>query len=302
METLEIAMPPKPLSVETIRAKAEKPVNNLSMLPKLFGRFAVALSKEILHIASASPSFVVEGFCRTEAQLVQEVEENSTLSEVLICGPLRQSLRVTIDRPAIYGLCDLIFGGVGNEPAYAEARPFSRIERSIMQLFFKTVGRALPAAFPSVAMREFFIAPPVDPNEDSIYPPLKPFVAVKILCNIHVYSGELLIELPEELALLFQPPEEKRNKENVPLVSEWGTQISGRVENIDVELVAVLAEFQMSLEDISNLHAGQMIKLENDISTPLTVCSDGIDLFTAKLGQSEKKFCLSIETALPMGQ
>ncbi len=69
-----------------------------------------------------------------------------------------------------------------------------------------------------------------------------------------------------------------------------------------MELVAVLAEIQMSLEGIANLHAGQMIKLESDISSPLTVCSDGIELFTAKLGQSEKKFCLSIETALPMGQ
>ena len=302
METSEAPMPPRPLSVETILSKSEKSTDNLLMLPKLFGRFAAALSKEILHIASVSPGFVVEGFCRTEAQMVQEVEENATISEVLICGPLRRGLRVTIDRPVVYGLCDLIFGGVGNEPPYVEVRPFSKIERSVMQLFFKTIGRALPAAFPSVATREFFIAPPMDPNEDELYPPVKPFVAVKILCNIHVYSGEMLIELPEELAMLFQPPDERQQKEKVPLASEWGSQISGRIENIDVELVAVLAEFQMSLEGIAKLHAGQMIKLENGISSPLALCSDGIELFTAKLGQSERKFCLSIETALPMGQ
>lgn len=302
MQTSEVAMPAKPLSAETIRAKAEKPTNNLSMLPKLFGRFAVALSKEILHIASASPSFVFEGFCRTEAQLVQEVEENSTLSEVLICGVMRQSVRVTIDRPVIYGLCDLIFGGVGNEPAYAEARPFSKIERSIMQLFFKAVGRALPSAFPSVAMREFFIAPPEDPNEDSRYPPIKPFVSVKILCNIHGYSGEMQIELPEELALLFRPADAKQNEITARPASAWEAEISGRVESIEVELVAVLAEFQMSLEGVTNLYAGQVIRLESDISRPLAVCSDGIELFTARLGQASKKFCLSIETLTAMEQ
>lgn len=302
MEASEIAMRAKPLSLDAIRSKADKPTNNLSMLPKLFGRFALALSKEIQNIASASPSFTFEGFCRTEAQLVQEIEENATLSELLICGEMRQSVRVSIDRPAIYGLCDLIFGGVGNEPAHSEARPFSKIERAIMQLFFKTVGRALPSAFPSMAMKEFFVAPPQDPNEDPRYPPIKPFVSVKILCNIHGYSGELLIEMPEQLALLFRPADERQLAVNAPQVSEWGTQISGRVESIEVELVAVLAEFQMSLDGITNLHTGQVIRLENDISSPLAVCSDGIELFTARLGQAARKFCLSIETSVAMAQ
>ena len=85
-------------------------------------------------------------------------------------------------------------------------------------------------------------------------------------------------------------------------VSEWGTQISGRVETIEVELVAVLAEFQMSLDSVTSLHAGQVIKLENDIASPLVVCSDGIELFTARLGQTARKFCLSIESPITMTQ
>lgn len=302
MEASQISAAAKPLSLDAIRAKAEKPTNNLSMLPRLFGRFAVTLSKEFLNIAAASPSFTFEGFCRTEAQLVQESEENSTLSELLVCGEIKQSVRVTIDRQVIFGLCDLIFGGVGNEPAYAEARPFSKIECAVMQLFFRTAGRALPSAFPSIATKEFFIAPPQDPNEDPKYPPIRPFVSVKILCNIHGYSGEMLVELPEELALLFRPADQREHAVKAPQVSEWGTQISERVDSIEVELVAVLAEFQMTLDGVTNLHAGQVIKLENDISSPLAVCSAGIELFTARLGQAARKFCLSIEASVPMTQ
>ncbi len=295
-------MPAKPLSLEALRAKADRPTNNLALLPKSFGRFGLALSKDFLTIAPTSPSFTFEGFCRTGAQLVQEVEENWCLSETLICGELKQGVRVSIDRPFIYGLCDVVFGSVGNEPAYGEARPFSKIERAIVQLFFKTVGRAMPSAFPNAALKEFFVAPPEDPNEDPQYPPVKPFVSVKILCNIHGYSGELLIEIPEELALQFQPVDDKRHAPAAPKVSEWGVQISGRVETIEVELVAVLAEFQMSLDSVTGLHAGQMIKLENDIASPIVVCSDGIELFTARLGQTARKFCLSIETPITMAQ
>ncbi|MEQ1521125.1 MAG: FliM/FliN family flagellar motor switch protein [Aestuariivirga sp.] len=295
-------MPAKPLSLEAIRAKADKPTNNLALLPKSFGRFALALSKGFLSIASTSPSFTFEGFCRTGAQLVQEPEENWCLSELLICGELKQGVRVSIDRPVIYGLCDVVFGGVGNEQAYSEARPFSKIERAIVQLFFKTIGRAMPSAFPNTALREFFVTPPQDPHEDPQYPPFKPFVSVKILCNIHGYSGELLIELPEELALQFQPVDDKQHSPNAPPVFEWGAQISGRVETIEVELVAVLAEFQMNLDSVTSLQAGQVIKLDNDIASPLVVCSDGIELFTARLGQTARKFCLSIEAPIAMTQ
>jgi flagellar motor switch protein FliM len=302
MDRLETSMAAKPLSLEALRAKADRPTNNLALLPKSFGRFALALSKDFLSMAAASPSFTFEGFCRTEAQLVQEVEENWSLSETLICGEFKQGIRVSIDRAVIYGLCDVVFGSVGNEPAYAEARPFSKIERAITQLFFKTVGRVMPSAFQNIALKEFFVAPPEDPNEDPQYPPVKPFVSVKILCNVHGYSGELLIEIPEELALQFQLGEDKQRAPAAPKVSEWGMQISGRVETIEVELVAVLAEFQMSLDSVTSLHAGQVIKLENDIASPLTVSSDGIELFTARLGQTARKFCLSIETPIAMAQ
>ena len=223
-------MPAKPLSLEAIRAKADKPTNNLALLPKSFGRFALALSKDFLSIASTSPSFTFEGFCRTEAQLVQEPEENWSLSELLICGELKQGVRVSIDRPVIYGLCDVVFGSVGNEPAYAEARPFSKIERAIMQLFFKTIGRAMPAAFRNATLREFFVPPPQDPHEDPKYPPFKPFVSVKILCNIHGYSGELLIEMPEELALQFQPVEDKRRALMRLRISNGGRRFQGALK------------------------------------------------------------------------
>jgi flagellar motor switch protein FliM len=289
----------KPLSIDAIRSKADGPTNNLAMIPKSFGRFAATLYKDFLEMASTSPSFTFEGFCRTEAQIVQEDDESAFISELLICGDLRQSVRIKVDRSAIFGLCNVIFGGVGNEPAYSETRPFSKIECAIARLFFEAIGRSLPSAFSNIALKEFFPAPWQDPNEDPIYPPFKSFVVVKILCNVHGYSGELLIEMPEELALFFRPVgDEKKNVTKPQLVSEWGAQISGRVENIEVELVALLSEFKMSLEGVTSLRIGQVVNLENEIASPLFVCSEGIKLFTAKLGQTAKKFCLSIETPI----
>jgi flagellar motor switch protein FliM len=302
MDAPGISPSAKPLSLDAIRSKADAPTNNLVLLPKAFGRFSVVLAKNTSDIAATAPNFAFEGFCRTEAQPVQEADEGSCLTELLICGDVGQSVRVSVDRATIFGLCDAVFGGVGNEPAYSEARPFSRTERAIVQLFFKIFGRSLPSAFSSIALKEFIVAPPQDPNEDPVNPPFKSFVSVKILCNIFDYSGELTIELPEELALFFRPADDKRRGPKTPKISEWGAQISGRVEGIEMELVAVLAEFQMSLDRIADLHPGQVIELGNSNASPLTVCSEGIGLFTAKLGQTSGKFCLSIETLVSAPQ
>ena len=300
MNSAETSIATKSLSIDAIRSKVSSPGNNLAMLPKGFGRFTQMLSKEILRITSTAPNFSFAGFCRTDALAAKDVEENSCLSELLICGDLRQSMRITVERPIVFGICDLVFGGVGNEPAFVETRPFSKIERAVMQLFFKVIGRSLPAAFTNIALKEFFLAPPQDPNEDPLYPPFKPFVSVKILCNMHGYSGELLIEMPEELTTLFRPLDEENRTQSVPAVSEWGAQISTRVENIEVELTVVLAELQMSLDNITSFHAGQLIRLESDIGSPVTVCSEGVKLFNAKLGQAAKKFCLSFEAPIAL--
>jgi flagellar motor switch protein FliM len=285
----------KPLSIDAIRSKSDSSDNNLALVPNAFARFAQSLSNETLHISSISPSFSFEGFCRSEARLTGEAEENSCISEILVCGELQQSVRVTIDRAIVFGICDVVFGGTGNEPAFAETRPFSKIERAMAQLFFRIIGRSLPSAFTGRSYKEFFSAPAQDPNEESLYPAFKPLIYVRILCNVHGYSGELIIELPEELATQFRPADAGRAAAKSIPVSKWESQVAGRIESMEMELTAVLAEFQMSLQGIGGLRLGQLIKLESDIASPLALCSEGVALFSARLGQTAKKYCLSIE-------
>jgi flagellar motor switch protein FliM len=298
MVTLGTSVSIKPLSMEAIRAGTDTSDGDLTLLPKAFGRFSQALSREILSTVSTAPSFSYEGFYRSETRSDREIEENSCLSELLVCAELQQNMRITIDRAVVFGICNVVFGDVGNEPAYNEARPFSKIECAVMQLFFKSAARALPSAFTGLALKEFCVAPRQDPDDENAPPPFKSFVTVKMICNIFGYSGELLVEIPEKLASFFKPVKIEKHVSKPARVSEWGQQISGRVDGMEMELKAVLSEFKMSIEDITGLHAGQMIKLENIISSPVVLCSEGVELFTARLGQTARKFCLSIEASI----
>jgi flagellar motor switch protein FliM len=275
-----------PLSIGAIRSRLDTEPDSLVMIPKSFGRFTQALCKEFMRFAATSPNFSYDGYVRSAAQIAKDFEDNSTLTEFLICAD-RQYV--------IFGVCDAVFGGVGNEEAYAEPRPFSKIEQSFMKIFFAAVGCALPSAFAGMDVTQFIVESLQDPNEDSLYPPFSPFVAVRILCNIHGYSGEVTIEMPQELAALFKSVDSEKDTARAPSVSEWAPQMSERVEGIEVELTAVLAEFLMNLDGITSLQKGQVIKLQNTVASPLALHSQGVNLFTAKLGQTASRFCLSIE-------
>jgi flagellar motor switch protein FliM len=248
-----------------------------------------------MRFAATSPNFSYDSYVRSAAQIAKDFEDNSTLTEFLICADRQYRLRVTADRSVIFGVCDAVFGGVGNEEAYAEPRPFSKIEQSFMKIFFAAVGRALPSAFAGMDVAQFIVEPLQDPNDEPLYPPFSPFVAVRILCNIHGYSGEVTIEMPQELAALFKSVDSEKDTARAPSVSEWAPQMSERVEGIEVELTAVLAEFLMNLDGITSLQKGQVIKLQNTVASPLALHSQGVNLFTAKLGQTASRFCLSIE-------
>jgi flagellar motor switch protein FliM len=279
-----------PLSVTAIRSISEGSADSLAMIPKSFGRFALALSKSVLDFAPVAPSFSYENHSQNQTV---EFDETAQLSELLICSEVRHAVRVTADRSAIFGICDAVFGGVGNEPAFVESRPFSQIERATIRLLFCAVGRALPLAF--AAFSEFSVAPKQDPNDDPLFPPFKPFVSITILCNIHGYSGEISIELPQELAVFFKPVASQKQEAGAAPLSEWAPQISARMEGIEVELTALLAEFSMNLDGVTCLQKGQVVKLHNTVASPLTLHVEGVTLFTAKLGQTANKFCLSIE-------
>ena len=285
-----------PLSIGAIQSRLDTTPDSLALIPKSFGRFTQALSKELIGFAATAPNFSYDGYVRSEAQITKEPEDNAEVSELLVCADLQHRLRVTADRSVIFGICDVVFGGVGNETAYVEQRPFSKIEHSLIKIFFAALGRALPSAFARMDMAQFYVEPTQDPNEEPLYPPFSAFVAVRILCNIHGYSGEVTIEMSQELAAFFKPVAPEKQRASATPTSEWAPQMSERVDGVEVELTAVLAEFQMNLDGITSLQKGQMIKLQNTVASPLALHSEGVNLFTAKLGQTASRFCVSIET------
>jgi flagellar motor switch protein FliM len=268
----------KPLSIGAIRAAAARTTDSLALLPQGFERFAKHLGKSCGSLMSAPPHISYESFAPVQGATA--FADTDGISFMLDGSVPPSSMRVTMDRPLVFGLCDLLLGGVGNEAPFAEDRPISKIEHSLARLLASEVGAALPEAFPPGAAGAMM--PRTRPADEM--PPFKAAARISFLCTLQGYSGEMLLDLPDELLKLFTL------KSAVPH-AEAGKPA---VDTIAIDLTAVLADMPMSVDEVGKLARGQLIRLNATAQTPVKVQGGEIELFRARLGQHARKYCLAV--------
>jgi flagellar motor switch protein FliM len=268
----------KPLTIQAIRAASVNASDVLAPLPPGFTALAKELGKGFNRLAASAPVFSFES-CGKLAE--QALAGDDAHAAMMLAADNRFALRIVMDRGFVFGLCDLVFGGVGNEPHFAEDRPLSNIERAMADMFAGLVAETLPQAFEGVEMPNFAIL--AAESEDA--PEYRPEATVTILAAIHGATGEIKFELPRAFIAMLGPQAAQ------PIAA---VVVQPRIDNVAVELTALLAEMPMSLGDVTRLARGQLIRLNATTATPVTVMSEGVELFRAKLGQSARRYCLGV--------
>jgi flagellar motor switch protein FliM len=264
----------KPLTAQAFRAAGEKSRDGLAQLPQGFGRFAKELGKSVAKLTASPPDFAYESF----ATIAGAAGPDHAVFLLQSAEPQRM-VRVVLDRALVFGLCDLMLGGVGNEPPFTEERPLSRLELALAELFAIGVGETLPYAFPEGAIEPLTLRR--DAEEE---PDFEAALSITMLGTIHGYSGEMRLDLNQTLADLLKAQ---------GAASEIGAA-KPSMDIINVELTAILAGLPMSLDEIGRFARGQLIRLGTHASTPVSVTSGGVELFKARLGQGERRFCLGV--------
>jgi flagellar motor switch protein FliM len=265
-----------PLTAQAFQPAGGKNRNGLAHLPQGCALFARQLGKGLAKFAGAPPIFSYESFAPVAGPAAIGEDQAAFM---LDGADASRTARVVMDRALVFGLCDLLLGGVGNEPAYAEERPLSKIELALAALIAAEVGEALPHAFPGAALEPLSLR---TQTEDK--PTFEAALGIRFLGAMQSSSGEMHLELSPALAGLMKPV---ASAPDLP-------QARPRAETIGIDLTAILGGVTMNLEELGRLAPGQLIRLGVTAATPVSVTSGGIELFKAKLGQGERKFCLGL--------
>jgi flagellar motor switch protein FliM len=209
---------------------------------------------------------------------------------------------MVVDSAMIYSIVDVLLGGRrGTAPMRIEGRPYTTIERTLVERLIKVVLNDLSAAFDPLCPVNFrFERLEVNPRFATISRLSNAAILARLRIDMEDRGGRLELLLPyatlepvREL-LLQQFMGEKFGRDSI-----WETHLAEELWNTEVDLEVVLDEQVMSLGDVSNLRPGSQIVLGCRADAPVQLRCGNVPMFEARVGRRKNKVAVRIERAMP---
>ena len=199
---------------------------------------------------------------------------------------------IVVDSAMIYSVVDVLLGGRrGTSAMRVEGRPYTTIERTLVERLLKVVLADMTAAFNPVADIHFeFDRLEVNPRFAMISRLSNACVLTRLRVDMEDRGGKIELLLPyatlepvREL-LLQQFMGEKFGRDSI-----WETHLAEELRHTNVALEVVLDQQTMPLSSIIDLKPGDMLYLNSKPSAPVRLQCGQVRLFTAELGRVEAK-------------
>ena len=203
-----------------------------------------------------------------------------------------------VDSALIYSVVDVLLGGRrGTAAMRIEGRPYTTIERTLVERLVSVVLDDLTAAFEPLCPVHFrFERLEVNPRFAVISRPSNACVLVRLRVDMEDRGGKLEILLPyatlepvREL-LLQQFMGEKFGRDSI-----WETHLAEELRHTDIGLDVVLDEQMMPLSSVLNLKVGDQIALGVPPGAPVQLRCGDVPLFEGEMGRKGQQLAVKID-------
>lgn len=212
--------------------------------------------------------------------------------------PLKGTALITMEARLVFILVDNFFGGDGRYHAKIEGREFTPTERRIIQMLLKIVFEDYKEAWSPVMDVSFeYLDSEVNPSMANIVSPTEVVVISSFHIELDGGGGDFHIALPYSM---LEPIRElldagvQSDKEDTDM--RWSKALRDEIMDVSVELSTKFLEVDISLEQVMNLKAGDIIPIE--MPETLTVMIEDLPTYRAKLGRSRENIALKIESKI----
>jgi flagellar motor switch protein FliM len=194
----------------------------------------------------------------------------------------------TIDSALIYSIVDVLLGGRrGTAAMRIEGRPYTTIERNLVERMVAVVLADLSAAFDPLSPVNFrFERLETNPRFATIARPANAAVLARMRVDMEDRGGRLELLLPyatlepvrELLLQMFMG--EKFGRDSI-----WEAHLAGELWNTNVPLQAVLDTFEYSLRDVINWQVGTRIPLNATPQSDIALLCGDVPMFSGRMGR-----------------
>ncbi len=209
---------------------------------------------------------------------------------------------LTVDSSLIYSIVDVLLGGRrGTAPIRIEGRPYTTIERSLVERMVHVILNDLSAAFDPLSPVTFrFDRLETNPRFATIARPANAVILARLRVDMEDRGGKLELCLPyatlepvrELLLQMFLG--EKFGRDSI-----WENHLANQLWQTHVDIEAVLGEIRMSLYEALNLKVGSRIMLNATPHSTVTLRCGDSSLFIGAMGRKDGNIAIRVEDKAP---
>jgi flagellar motor switch protein FliM len=210
-------------------------------------------------------------------------------------SPLRGTALFVFDPKLVFIIVDNFFGGDGRFHAKIEGREFTPTEQRVISMILQQSFNDMREAWSPVLPVEFqFINSEVNPHFANIVSPSEVVVVSTFHVELEGGGGDLHITMPYSMLepirdLLDAGVQSDRSERD----ERWTLALREEIKEAHVEVDASLTKLQLSLREIMQMKAGDIIPLE--LPDLITVCAEEVPVFKGIYGASRGNVAVKIQ-------
>jgi flagellar motor switch protein FliM len=207
----------------------------------------------------------------------------------------------TVDSNLIYSIVDVLLGGRrGSAAMRIEGRPYTTIERTLVQRMTEVILQDMCQAFEPLAPVNFVLDRlETNPRFAAIARPANAAILVKLRIDMEDRGGRIELLLPYATLepirklLLQQFMGEKFGRDSI-----WESHLATELWSTRVEIDAILDEQVLSLNKVMNLQVGETIMLNATPDSKIELRCGGVPLLKGRMGRVGSAVSVRVDEAV----
>ncbi len=204
----------------------------------------------------------------------------------------------TVDSNLIYSIVDVLLGGRrGTAAMRIEGRPYTTIERNLVQRMIEVVLEDLQQAFEPLSKIDFKLDRlETNPRFAAIARPANAAILVKLRIDMEDRGGRIELLLPYATLepirklLLQMFMGEKFGRDTI-----WESHLATELWNTEMPVSAVLDELAMPLNQVMNLEVGQTVMLAVTPESMLEMRCGDVPVLKGRMGRVGNTVAIRVE-------
>jgi flagellar motor switch protein FliM len=208
--------------------------------------------------------------------------------------PLRGTALIVLDPKLVFAAVDNFFGGSGRF-AKIEGREFTATEGRIIHTLLRHIFADLKEAWSHVAPLDIeYLSSEINPHFANIVSPSEIVVITSFHLELDGGGGDIHITMPYSM---IEPLREMLDAgvatDRVEHDERWLMALKDEIEDAEVDLTTVLGRAKVSLAEMLNFRAGDVVPF--DFTGRATVMAEDVPIFRGTYGVSHGQHAVKIE-------